>query len=87
MHVSSTSKSLEELDFEGSYTDVTWVLAEGLAYTLDAATSYGELRYPSGLRATKEVSKGMSERVEGEVGTGGTARVRFAGSFGDLMIK
>ena len=87
VHISSTSATLEEVDFEGSYTDMTIVMAEGLGYTLDAATSYGKLRYPSGFKASEEASKGMRERVAGEMGNGGGARVTFEGSFGDLVVK
>ena len=87
VHVASTSPRLTALTFKGNYTDLTAVLADGLAYTLDAETSYGDIHYPKALVTSKEISKGSSDRIEGKVGDGQQAMVKLEGSFGDLVIK
>ena len=87
VRVRSTSAGFEAMDFEGSYTDVTLVVAEGVGYTLDAETAYGDVDYPAGMRVTQQVSKGQREGVRGEMGEGGEARVTLRGSFGDFVVR
>lgn len=87
VHVSSTSGALEVVDFEGAYTDITLVLAEGLDYTLDAETSFGDLRYPKGLMGLEETSGATNESVAGRSGNTGKTRVTLRGSFGDLVVR
>ena len=87
VHVASTSAALERVDFEGSYTDVTVVVAEGLGYTLDAAASYGDIRYPGDVAVTRESSRGTTERVEGRRPGTREAVLTLQSSFGDVTIR
>ena len=89
VHIASTSERLERLSFEGSYTDLTAVLAEGLGYTMSAAASYGDIRYPKqGFTATEQVGKAAQERrVEGHRDGPTQAVLTLRSSFGDLTVR
>ena len=87
VHVDATSAKLANITFLGSYTTFTAAIHERVQYALTAEAKYGEIRTPRAMVTTQTVSKTVTERVEGHVGSQPTAVVKLTSSYGDLVLR
>ncbi|MBI5915946.1 MAG: hypothetical protein HY842_11250 [Bacteroidetes bacterium] len=88
LRIEHVSKGFSKINLVGKYSDFKLAVEDGASYTLDAATNYAGIAYPSGLNVTYEKDKGTSHEVKGHAGTqNARSAIRASLNYGGLKVK
>ena len=88
LRVDELAKGFSEMNLEGKYSDFKIYVEEGASFTLDAATNYAGVDYPSALNVSYEKDKSTSHVVKGHIGTEGARSIIKAElQYGGLKVR
>ncbi len=85
LEIENISAVFAEININTSYTDVSLAFQDAASFSIDAQTSYGDIKH-SGLRVMEHIEKGISNTFKGSKGSGG-GKVLVKMSYGDLEIE
>ena len=85
--IAELGKDFKEIDYEGSYSDLTIELNQDLDAELDLESNHGDIRYPSMFTVNREIKDGSSHTVRCKSGSGGQGIIKVDLSYGDIKIR
>lgn len=87
--ISNLAKGFSSVNIKGAYTDVSIDVEAGASYRVDAATTYADISYPTGTKASVDSEKGSSREFKGVVGASASpaASITARLSYGGLVLK
>jgi hypothetical protein len=88
LKVKDLKKGFSNVVLEGKYSDFKVYVEPGASFTLDGATNYAGIVYPTGMNVTYEKDKGTSHEVKGHVGTeGARSSIKANLNYGGLKVR
>jgi len=88
LRVADLAKGFSTVVLNGRYSDFKIYVEPGASYTLDGATNYAGIAYPTEMNVTFEKDKGTSHEVKGHVGTSGArSTIKANLSYGGLKVR
>ena len=88
LKVNDLAKGFSSVVLNGKYSDFKIYVEPGASFTLDGATNYAAIAYPTEMDVTYEKDKGTSHEVKGHVGTeGARSTIKANLSYGGLRVR
>ncbi len=88
LRVDDLAKGFSTVVLNGKYSDFKIYVESGASYTLDGATNYAGIAYPTEMNVTFEKDKGTSHEVKGHVGTAGArSTIKANLNYGGLKVR
>lgn len=88
LKIDELAKGFSSVVLDGKYSDFKIYVERGASFTLDGATSYAGIGYPTEMNVTYEKDKGTSHDVKGYVGTeGARSTIKATLDYGGLRVR